>query len=278
MEQHLTDNMTPPEKKKATGWQRDVVIFLDKQILGFARHWAVVVALIAGLYAGIPFLAPIAMQYGQNAVANVIYTVYGPPVCHHMAFRSWFLFGEQAAYPRELAGVPGGTFEDYARQDPTFADIDVDTLNTPLVYAAVDFPGNSQMGWKVALCERCLAIYGSIALSGLAFALLKKLKIKIPYLPFWIYLLIAIVPIGLDGASQWFSSPPLNSLITNLTRESTPFLRTLTGAMFGMGNAWLAFPYIDDSMEETRTLVENKLSKAGVIETTPVGAVEPISR
>ncbi|MBN1310016.1 MAG: DUF2085 domain-containing protein [Anaerolineae bacterium] len=277
MEQHVIDDLTPPQKKTVTGWQRDVVIFLDKQILGFARHWAVVIALISGLYVGISFLAPIAMQYGQTGLANVIYTVYGPPVCHQLAFRTWFLFGEQAAYPRELAGVPGGSFEDYARQEPAFANVDVNTLNSVMVYAAQDFRGSPQMGWKAALCERCVAIYGSITLYGLAFALLRKLKIKVSYLPFWLYLLIALVPIGLDGVSQWFSVPPLNSLIANFTRESTPFLRTLTGALFGVGNAWLAFPYIDDSIKETRILVENKLAKAGAIEAAPAEIMEPIS-
>jgi uncharacterized membrane protein len=81
-------------------------------------------------------------------------------------------------------------------------------------------------------------------------------------------LIIAIVPIGLDGFSQLFANPPFNGfgLSAYPIRESTPLLRTLTGALFGLGNAWLVFPYIDDSMVETRELVENKLIKAGVIE------------
>lgn len=271
MEQNSLDNLALSEKKRATGWQRDVVIFLDKQILGFVRHWAVVVALVAGLYAGIPFAAPIAMQYGHTGIANVIYTIYGPPVCHQMAFRSWFLFGEQMAYPRKLAGLPGPSFEDYARQDPAFANVDLDTLDAVLIYAAKDFLGNPKMGYKVALCERDVAIYGSIALFGLAFALLRKLTIRVPYLPFWAYLLIAIAPIGLDGFSQLFASPPFDGFGLSFypIRESTPFLRTLTGALFGVGNAWLAFPYIDDSMQETRQLIETKLARAGVIEATP---------
>lgn len=268
MEQNSLDNLTPSGKKKATGWQRDLVIFIDKQILGFVRHWAVVVALVAGLYVGIPFIAPVAMYYGHTGIANVIYTVYGPPICHHMAFRTWFLFGDQIAYPRKLAGVAGATFEDYARQDPAFANIDVDTLNANLVYAAVSFPGNPQMGYKLALCERDIAIYGSIALFGLVFALLRKLKVRVPYLPFWVYLLIAIAPIGLDGFSQYFASPPFYGFGLSFypIRESTPFLRTLTGALFGIGNAWLAFPYIDDSMVETRELIQTKLERAGAIE------------
>jgi uncharacterized membrane protein len=268
MEQNAFDNAPPAGKKRATGRQRDVVIFLDKLILRFVRHWTVVVAILAGLYVGLPFIAPVAMHYGQTGVANVIYTVYGPPVCHQMAFRTWFLFGEQIAYPRELAGVQGLTFEEVARRDPAFADVDVNTLDAMLIYAAKDFRGNTQMGWKVALCERDVAIYGSIALFGLAFASLRKLKVKVPYLPFWLYLLLAIAPLGLDGFSQMFANPPFNGfgLAFYPIRESTPFLRTLTGALFGMGNAWLALPYIDDSMAETRIIIEAKLARAALVE------------
>lgn len=275
MEQNPLDNLTPSGKKKVTGWQRDVVIFLDKQILGFVKHWVVAIAILAGLYAGIPFAAPVAMHYGQTGIANVIYTVYGPPICHQMAFRTWFLFGDQIAYPRALAGLTGQTFEDYARRDPAFAKVDVDTLNPVLIYAAKDFRGNPDMGWKVALCERDVAIYGSITLFGLGFAFLRRLKVKVPYLPFWAYLLITLVPIGLDGFSQMFANPPFNGFGLSFypIRESTPFLRTLTGALFGLGNAWLAFPYIDDSMAETRILVETKLVRAGIIEPAPMEIV-----
>jgi uncharacterized membrane protein len=207
------------------------------------------------------------MHNGLTGIANIIYTIYGPPICHQMAFRTWFLFGDQIAYPRELAGVPGASFEEYARQDPAFANVDINTLNAVLVFAARDFRGNPQMGYKVALCERDVAIYGSITLFGLVFALLRKLKVRVPYLPFWAYLLIAIAPIGLDGFSQLFASPPFNGFGLSFypIRESTPFLRTLTGALFGIGNAWLAFPYVDDSMQETRELLEVKLAKAGAI-------------
>lgn len=254
------------EAKRVTGWQRNVVLTLDRLVLGFARHWAAVLTLITGLYAGVPFLAPVAMQVGATGIANAIYTLYSP-VCHQFAFRSWFLFGEQTVYPRARAGLPLGSFEEYASQEPFFAGVDVTTLDADLILAAKQFKGSPRMGWKVAFCERDVAIYGSIALFGVLFILLKARGIKIPYLPFWAYLLIALVPIGLDGLSQYFANPPFNGfgLPFYPVRESTPFLRVLTGALFGMGNAWLAYPYIEDSMRETAQLVEGKLIKAGVM-------------
>ncbi len=254
------------EGRRVTGWQRKVVLTLDRLVLGFARHWAAVLTLIVGLYAGVPFLAPVAMQMGATGLANAIYTLYSP-VCHQFAFRSWFLFGEQTVYPRARAGLPIGSFEEYASQEPFFASIDVTTLDTDLILAAKQFKGSPRMGWKVAFCERDVAIYGSIALFGVLFLVLKARGIKVPYLPFWTYLLIALVPIGLDGLSQYFANPPFNGfgLPFYPVRESTPFLRVLTGALFGMGNAWLAYPYIEDSMRETAQMVEGKLIKAGVM-------------
>lgn len=252
--------------QKVTGWRRSVVIALDRLILAFARHWLAVLVTLTGLYAGVPFLAPVAMQAGATGVANVIYTLYSP-VCHQFAFRSWFLFGDQTVYPRERAEVPGGSFEEYAAQEPFFDSVDVTTLDAALIYAAKQFRGSPRMGWKVAFCERDVSIYAAITLFGLAFIVLKSLKVKVPYLPFWAYLLIAIVPIGLDGFSQYFANPPFNGfgLPFYPMRESTPFMRVLTGGLFGLGNAWLAFPYIEDSMRETVELVENKLKKAGIL-------------
>jgi len=69
----------------------------------FSRRYLLVLNLFIFLYVGIPFLAPIFMQAGLPALAKPIYTVYGA-VCHQMAFRSWFLFGEQPVYPRVAAG------------------------------------------------------------------------------------------------------------------------------------------------------------------------------
>jgi hypothetical protein len=42
-------------------------------------------------------------------------------------------------------------------------------------------------------------------------------------------------------------------------RESTPLLRTITGLLFGVSTAWFLFPYVADSMKETRTILLGKL-------------------
>ncbi|MEJ2151310.1 MAG: hypothetical protein P8Z40_17880 [Chloroflexota bacterium] len=119
------------------------MIGLDRFILWLSRRWVLVISAMVGLYAGIPFMAPVAMHMGWTGVGDTIYRVYSP-VCHQFAFRSWFLYGDQTVYPRQRAGVAGGTFEQYASQEPAFAGIDVNTLGTDLIYAAKRFRGSDQ--------------------------------------------------------------------------------------------------------------------------------------
>ncbi|MFO3796131.1 MAG: hypothetical protein ACK8QZ_02455, partial [Anaerolineales bacterium] len=45
-------------------------------------------------------------------------------------------------------------------------------------------------------------------------------------------------------------------------RESTPFLRTLTGFLFGFSTAWLIFPSLEASMQETQRLFLHKFALA----------------
>jgi uncharacterized membrane protein len=118
------------------------------------------------------------------------------------------------------------------------------------------------VGYKVALCERDVAIYGGILLFGLLFALSGR---RLPALPWYLWILLGMGPIGLDGFSQLFSQfnwPWLAAILPY--RESTPFLRVLTGAMFGIATAWFAYPYIEESMNETRKFF---LKKFAVVET-----------
>jgi uncharacterized membrane protein YccF (DUF307 family) len=96
--------MTTPPKKPVTGWQRTIVIVLDKLIYRFSRNWVWVFNIVAFIYVGLPILAPVLMNAGVTGPARIIYLAYGP-MCHQMASRSFFLFGEQSVYPRELAGT-----------------------------------------------------------------------------------------------------------------------------------------------------------------------------
>ncbi len=216
----------------------------DGVSLWLSRHYLALFNTIVFIYLLLPFLAPILMKIGADAPAGVIYKAYGF-VCHQLAFRSWFLFGEQAVYPRPEAGLTGLV----SFQQATGID-GKDLL------AARAFIGNAQLGYKVALCERDVAIYGGILLFGILFALFKR-KIKPIHWTMWI--IFGILPIAIDGVSQLISQPPLGFIPF---RESTPFLRTLTGFLFGFLTAWFGYPYVEASMHENRQFLEGKSAQA----------------
>jgi uncharacterized membrane protein len=177
----------------------------------------------------------------------LIYRSYGL-VCHQLAYRSFFLFGEQGVYPRAAAGVPEILTYSQATglgESNTSEDL----------YAARDFVGNRQVGYKVALCERDVWIYGSILIFGLLYSLTGR---RIPPLPWYLWILIGILPIALDGVSQLLSQPPFNFFPF---RESTPLLRSLTGFLFGFTTAWFGYPMVEEGMRDTRQVMAKKLMR-----------------
>lgn len=211
------------------------------------RGYLAVLNLLLFLYVGLPFLAPVLMQAGYPQFARPIYTVYGA-VCHQLAFRSWFLFGEQPFYPRASAEVPGyKTF-----QEATGIDED----DSSSLLTARDFIGNEQVGYKVAYCQRDIAIYGSMLLFGLVFAATGR---RIRPLHWSLWILIGIAPIAIDGFSQLLSQ--FQGFSFWEYRESTPLLRTITGALFGLTTAWFGFPLLEDSMNEAGTVVAAKKAR-----------------
>jgi uncharacterized membrane protein len=80
----------------------------------------------------------------------------------------------------------------------------------------------------------------------------------LPPLPWYLWLLIGILPIAVDGVSQLISQPPF-SLIP--FRESTPTLRILTGWLFGFFTAWFGYPMVEETMADTRQIMGAKLQR-----------------
>ncbi len=253
------ERMQPSDKPRATGRTRDLVIGLDRVILSVARHWLLFINLAIFVYVGLPFMAPVLMQTGATGPARAIYGLYGG-LCHQLGYRSWFLFGERAAYPRDI-------FQAYAGIDP---DATGPGGYPQGLQDSRAFVGNERMGWKVASCERDVGIYGVMLLFGLIYAL-PSVRNNVRPLPWFTYVLIGLLPIGLDGFSQLFSQLPpelsfigIHSFAWIPYRESTPFLRSLTGGLFGLANAWLAFPYIRQSAREIEADLSGKLERASV--------------
>lgn len=224
----------------------------DRISYWLSRHYLAVINLVLLFYVGLPFLAPVLMKAGLPGAAGIIYTGYSP-LCHQFGFRSWYLFGEQMYYPLAEAGLSG------------VKDFETATGITGLHDAAGlarlqarNFRGNETVGYKVALCQRDVAIYASLLLFGLIFALTGR---RFKSLHWLLWFVIALGPIGLDGFSQLlsqFSLPLLSDILPY--RESTPLLRTLTGVLFGFATAWFSFPNIEENMREVRNSYTRKFA------------------
>jgi uncharacterized membrane protein len=210
------------DRQPVTGRTRDLVIWADKAIFKLATHWLALVNLFWGLYVGLPVLAPVLMDAGWTAPAKIIYTIYRP-ACHQMPTRSYFFGGEHLAYsPEELAA----------------AGLDVGPLSRDI--------GNETVGWKFAFCQRDVAIYGSLLLGGLVFALARRWRGN--WLMPFRYYLVFLVPMGVDGLLQLFGF-----------YESNWLARTITGTLFGAGSVLFAYPYLEEGFADVRQTIQNKL-------------------
>jgi uncharacterized membrane protein len=223
----------------------------DRFSYWMAKHYMLVFNLFLLLYLGLPFLAPVFKEINWNVPAEMIYKVYSP-LCHQWAFRSFFLFGEQAYYPHAEANMPGViTFE---------AATGISDQTDPTRMQARVYEGNPILGYKVALCERDVAIWGAMLLFGIIFVITGK---RFPKLHWLIWVVVGLVPIGLDGFSQLFSQlpAPYNFLHAILPyRESTPLLRSITGFLFGWMTGWLLFTNLEETMADTRRALAKKFA------------------
>jgi uncharacterized membrane protein len=221
----LTSTESPPEpgeKKPVTGRTRDLVIFVDKAIFKLAKHWLLLANLLWGLYVGLPILAPVLMNAGWTVPAKAIYTIYRP-ACHQRPERSYFYGGPAAIYSVEELEAAGVDTNPFAREI-----------------------GNEQVGWKVAFCERDVAIYGSIFLMGIVYAVFRK-QLRTRRMRFR-YFALFLVPMAIDGILQLFG-----------LYESTWLMRSLTGAIFGIGAVLFAYPYVDEGFADVRRTINSKL-------------------
>ncbi|WP_299028120.1 DUF2085 domain-containing protein [uncultured Thermanaerothrix sp.] len=221
----------------------------DALSLWLSRHYLALFNLFLLLYVGLPFLAPLSLRAGWTGLANAIYKVYSP-LCHQLAFRSWFLFGLQPYYPREVAHLDGvAPFEAVTG----LSGLDLARARALTGGEAIGY-GAGALGFKVALCQRDVAIYGAMLAFGLVFALTGR---RWKSLPWYLWGAVGLVPIALDGVSQ------LPGLIPFLSqwvwvRESTPLLRTVTGVLFGWTTMWYLYPIIEENMRETRISLQRK--------------------
>jgi uncharacterized membrane protein len=218
---------------------------VDRMTIVFSRHWLLLVNVVLLFFIGLPLLAPALMYLGYTWPAELIYTAY-KLTCHQLAFRTYFIFGEQPVYTIEQLRAS------------------LSVQGEDVLYWS-SFLGNGQLGYKMAWCERNAAIYTSIFVAGLAFGLVRA---GLRPLDWRVYLAL-ITPMAVDGFWQLFTSPTY--ILPFLPEhESTWLLRTITGALFGIGSVWLIYPYLQEAMRDVNAQAKDQLRRALAHQNAPV--------
>jgi uncharacterized membrane protein len=208
-----------------------VIRLIDELTLWATQHWLALGIVILFIFQALPWLAPVLMEAGFNTPAEWIYAVYAP-TCHQLAYRSFFLFGAQPAYT--LAEL-----QQHVANDAHGADL--------LFWRA--FTGNAQLGYKVAYCERDAAMYTTWLLALIVFGMLQRVRPLKP-LSLYMFLLVFVPPIAIDGLTQLFG-----------WRESDALWRTLTGFWFALGTAWLVLPAVDEALRDLHMQTARQLER-----------------
>jgi len=178
------------------------------------------------------FLAPVLAHGGHPFTARIVYSFYRVS-CHQLAYRTWFLFGEQTFYPLQMAGI-----QDVISYEEISGSTTVD------VKAAVDFIGSATAGYKTALCQRDIAILIGLILGGAGFAFSKR---RWGAIPIFYWIVLGVTPLFLDGSVQW-----IQSILPGWLWESTPLLRTATGFLFGFTTGLFLFPKLEQALWTTK--------------------------
>lgn len=141
--------------------------------------------------------------------------------CHQKMSRSLCVFSDGAGY----------WIADCLNQTGIF-------LSTVVDRKAVEVQTGTALGYKMPVCARDFGLYGAMLLGALVYPFVRKIGDKSMYPSIW--LLLAIVPLAIDGGVQLVSELGLLPFVY----ESTNLIRLLTGAIAGIAASFYAIPLL----------------------------------
>ena len=232
----MAESLTPAKSSTSAGINR-----------WFERHWLFTLNTAWGIFVILPWFAPVFMVLGFTWPGRALYFIYSF-FCHQLPERSWFLFGPQFSYTQAQIAAAWG--------------VPLETLSNELIRR--QFIGAAELGWKVAWSDRMVAMYTSIFLFGLLYALLRQRGVAIKGITWWLFI-IFIVPMGLDGTTHLINDAlrldfrqtnqwavmltggllPANFSAGDMFGSLNSLLRLVSGVLFGFGVVAFVWPLLD---------------------------------
>jgi uncharacterized membrane protein len=194
------------------------------------------------------------MQLDLPGLGKTIYFIYNF-FCHQLPERSWFLFGPGFSYTQAQIAAAWG--------------VSVNDISNELVRR--QFIGTPELGWKVAWSDRMVAMYSSMFLFGLLYALFRELGFRIKGVSWWLFALL-ILPMAIDGTTHLINDAlrldfrqtnewavfltnnafPADFYIDDMFGSLNSVLRIVTGILFGLGVVYFLWPIMDSEFSPKR--------------------------
>lgn len=193
---------------------------MDKAKIAYAAYMLFFLV-FAGSMVLVPFLA-----FGQDMSG-----AYGAfaPTCHQKLSRSFCVFNNNESYWIADCTSQGGAYvSDLAdRRGVSVSGAD------------------GTLGYKMPVCARDFGIYFAMLLAGAAYPFVRRIETRAMYPA--AYLIIAMVPIAVDGGLQLLTEidkPLFGANILPFEYESTNLMRLATGAIAGFAASFYAIPIL----------------------------------
>ena len=169
------------------------------------------------LLVGAIFIVPVLAFTGDMGWAYGAFSV----TCHQKLSRSLCLFSDGASYWIADCLPQAGQF-----------------VNTIADRTQIRVENDGIIGFKMPVCSRDIGLYLAMLIGGLVYPLVLGIENRRVWPAIW--LVLAVVPLGLDGGIQLVSELGLLPFVY----ESTNAIRLLTGAIAGLVAAFYAIPML----------------------------------